>query len=44
MRRWLRAFLVAETSFKLVHESLVTPSAEGFDRDGAYAAVLMRKS
>ena len=40
----VRAFIATEKSFELVHESLVTPSAAGFDRDGAYVAVLTKKS
>ena len=38
----VRAFLGATGQFKLVREELILPSAEGFDHDGAYAAVLMK--
>lgn len=38
------AFLATGAPFELVHESLVTPSAKGFDRDGAYIAILARKA
>jgi 16S rRNA (cytosine967-C5)-methyltransferase len=37
------AFLEANPQFELVREELILPSAAGFDRDGAYAAVLARR-
>ena len=39
----VRNFLRENPSFELDSESLVLPSAEGFDRDGGYAAILVRK-
>lgn len=40
----VRAFLERNGRFELQSEELILPSAEGFDHDGAYAAVLMRRS
>ena len=40
----VRAFLEANGQFELTGEELILPSAEGFDHDGAYAAILMRRS
>jgi len=39
----VRRFLAADGGFTLLQEELALPSAEGFDHDGAYAAVLQRK-
>ncbi len=39
----LRRFLAADRRFALVREELALPSAEGFDRDGAYVAILRRR-
>jgi 16S rRNA (cytosine967-C5)-methyltransferase len=36
-------FLDENPAFELESESLVLPSAEGFDRDGGYTAILVRK-
>ncbi len=36
----VKRFLEEHTGFKLVAEKLMLPSAEGFDHDGAYVAVL----
>jgi len=38
------AFLEGNGQFELTEEELILPSAEGFDHDGAYAAVLTRRS
>jgi 16S rRNA (cytosine967-C5)-methyltransferase len=40
----VRAFLQANGQFELTGEELILPSAEGFDHDGAYAAVLTRRA
>lgn len=40
----VEAFLAADPSFDLIGQSLITPSAEGFDHDGAYAAILQKKA
>jgi len=40
----VRAFLSCRPHFALVREELTLPSAEPFDRDGAYVAVLRRRS
>jgi len=40
----VRAFLLESRQFELVHEELVLPSAESYDHDGAYVALLTRKS
>ena len=37
-------FLSGTRPFELIRDELVLPSAEGFDHDGAYVAVLARKS
>ena len=39
----VREFLTASRQFELVREELTLPSAEGFDPDGAYVALLKRK-
>ena len=39
----VREFLTASRQFELVREELTLPSAEGFDHDGAYVALLTRK-
>lgn len=38
----VRAFLEANRQFELMREQFILPSSAGFDRDGAYAAVLMK--
>lgn len=38
----VRAFLADHAQFKLTHEELTLPSAEGSDHDGAYVALLAR--
>ncbi len=40
----VRAFMDANGQFELGGEELILPSADGFDHDGAYAAVLARRS
>jgi len=40
----VREFLTQNRRFELVHEELTLPSAESFDHDGAYVALLMRRS
>jgi len=40
----VQSFLAAEPSFELVGQSLITPSAEGCDHDGAYAAILKKRA
>ena len=40
----VREFLTESSQFELVHEELTLPSAESFDHDGAYVALLRRKS
>ncbi|MCU0918528.1 MAG: RsmB/NOP family class I SAM-dependent RNA methyltransferase, partial [Planctomycetes bacterium] len=40
----VREFLTASRQFELVREELTLPSAEPFDHDGAYVALLLRKS
>jgi 16S rRNA (cytosine967-C5)-methyltransferase len=37
-------FLTQNSRFELVHEELLLPSAESFDHDGAYVALLTRRS
>ncbi|MCX5646989.1 MAG: methyltransferase domain-containing protein [Phycisphaerae bacterium] len=39
----LREFLTENSRFELVREELLLPSAESFDHDGAYVALLTRK-
>ena len=41
--RLVRQFLATDTRFALSREELTRPSAEGFDCDGAYVAILQRK-
>jgi 16S rRNA (cytosine967-C5)-methyltransferase len=40
----VREFLLESRQFELIHEELTLPSAESFDHDGAYVALLMRRS
>jgi 16S rRNA (cytosine967-C5)-methyltransferase len=40
----VREFLMESNQFELVCEELLLPSAEPFDHDGAYVALLMRRS
>jgi 16S rRNA (cytosine967-C5)-methyltransferase len=40
----VRGFLDANRQFEPAQEELILPSAEGFDRDGAYVAILARTS
>lgn len=40
----VREFLTESRQFELVREELTLPSAEGFDHDGAYVALLKRRS
>ncbi len=40
----VREFLARHNEFELKHESLLLPSAEPFDHDGAYVALLVRTS
>jgi len=40
----VRAFAQRDDRFELESEELILPSAEGFDHDGAYAAILTRRS
>jgi len=42
-QRLVRDFLTRNGQCELVHEELILPSAEQFDRDGAYVALLMKK-
>jgi 16S rRNA (cytosine967-C5)-methyltransferase len=39
----IRQYVAADNRVELVKEELVLPSAEGFDRDGAYVAILERR-
>jgi 16S rRNA (cytosine967-C5)-methyltransferase len=39
----VREFLTESSQFKLVREELILPSADAFDHDGAYVALLQRK-
>jgi len=39
----VREFLTQNSRFRLAHEELILPSAESFDHDGAYVALLKRK-
>jgi 16S rRNA C967 or C1407 C5-methylase (RsmB/RsmF family) len=39
----VKDFLQKHTSFELESELLTLPSAEGFDRDGGYVAVITKK-
>ncbi len=41
--RLVRQFLATDTRFALAREELALPSAEGFDGDGAYVAILQRE-
>ena len=40
----VRRFIEENPSFKLESENLILPSADEFDRDGSYSAVIIRKS
>jgi 16S rRNA (cytosine967-C5)-methyltransferase len=40
----VREFLTQNSRFELMHEELLLPSAEPFDHDGAYVALLRRRS
>ncbi len=40
----VREFLMESSQFELAHEKLTLPSAESFDYDGAYVALLLRRS
>jgi 16S rRNA (cytosine967-C5)-methyltransferase len=40
----VREFLMESSQFELVREELTLPSAESFDHDGAYVALLFRRS
>jgi 16S rRNA (cytosine967-C5)-methyltransferase len=40
----VQEFLTQNSRFELVREALLLPSAEAFDHDGAYVALLMRRS
>ena len=40
----VREFLMESSQFELVREELILPSAESFDHDGAYVALLLRRS
>jgi 16S rRNA (cytosine967-C5)-methyltransferase len=40
----VREFLLESSQFELAHEELALPSAESFDHDGAYVALLRRRS
>ncbi len=39
----VRRFVAADSRVALVKEELILPAAEGFDHDGAYAALLLRR-
>ncbi len=39
----VRAYVAAHSHVELIKEELILPAAEGFDHDGAYAAVLQRR-
>jgi 16S rRNA (cytosine967-C5)-methyltransferase len=40
----VREFLMESSQFELAREELTLPSAESFDHDGAYVALLFRRS
>ena len=40
----VRRFIEENPSFKIESENLILPSADEFDRDGSYSAVIIRKS
>jgi len=40
----VRGFIKENTSFKIESENLILPSADKFDRDGSYTAIIARQA